>query len=244
MSMQDLQDRPSVSGGSEFSYQLAVGGLDFQARFTADPAPAGLQILQDAGLRPPEAYCLFAILPSGDFDDIRLGEPLDLRGRGVERLIAFRSDRVFRLTLVGAAILWGDARVSGRVLRELARPGPDEALYLDIPGGADRLIGEEDVLDLSEPGVERVVIGPGPGVRFEIEVIYNGVPKLFMVRRDELVKTLLDAALAAFAPIPNPHTLSIWKGGEELQDGHTLGQSGVKPHDKLLLRPSKVKGGE
>ena len=65
----------------------------------------------------------------------------------------------------------------------------------------------------------------------------------FQVRRDDRVKSLLDAALAAFAPIPNPHTLSIWRGGHELEDGHTLAQSGVKPNDKLLLRPSKVKGG-
>lgn len=78
---------------------------------------------------------------------------------------------------------------------------------------------------------------------YPVEVIYNGVPKPFEVRHDELVKTLLGKALAVFGPIPQPHLLSIWKGGDELQDGKTLEQSGVKPHDKLLLRPSKVKGG-
>ena len=68
--------------------------------------------------------------------------------------------------------------------------------------------------------------------------------KPFEVRHDELVKTLLDKALAAFAPIPNPHTLSLYKGADELEDGKTLEQSGVKRRDKLLLRPSKVKGGK
>ena len=92
---------------------------------------------------------------------------------------------------------------------------------------AERKIGE--VIDRDRP--------------FTVEVIYNGVIKPFEVRHDELVKTLLDKALAAFGPIPNPHTLALYSGADELEDGQTLEQSGVKPHDKLLLRPSKVKGG-
>lgn len=79
---------------------------------------------------------------------------------------------------------------------------------------------------------------------FEVSIIYNGVTKPFEARRNELVKTLLEKAINAFGPIPQPHTLSLFKGGDELQDGKTLEASGVKPHDVLLLRPSKVKGGK
>ena len=70
------------------------------------------------------------------------------------------------------------------------------------------------------------------------------LPKLFEVRPNELVKSLLDKALAAFGPIPNPHMLSLYKGAQELGDGKSLEQSGVRPHDQLLLRPSRLKGGE
>jgi hypothetical protein len=78
---------------------------------------------------------------------------------------------------------------------------------------------------------------------FTVEVLYDGVEKTLEVRPEETVKTLLDKVIAAFGPLPTPHTLSLYKGGEELADAQTLKDAGVKPHDVLLLRPSKVKGG-
>jgi hypothetical protein len=78
---------------------------------------------------------------------------------------------------------------------------------------------------------------------FAVEILYDGVKKKFEVRADETVKALLDKALAAFGPLPNPHTLSLYRGGDELSDSQTLKEAGVKPKDILLLRPSKVKGG-
>lgn len=80
-------------------------------------------------------------------------------------------------------------------------------------------------------------------LEFTVEILYDGVKKKFDVRAEERVKALLDKALAAFGPLPNPHTLSLYKGGNELSDSQTLKDAGVKPHDVLLLRPSKVKGG-
>jgi hypothetical protein len=79
---------------------------------------------------------------------------------------------------------------------------------------------------------------------FDIAVIYNGVPKEINVRHEEAVKQVLDRAVAAFAPLPQPHTLSLFnKAGEELNDALTVDQAGIHPHDRLLLRPSTVKGG-
>jgi hypothetical protein len=80
--------------------------------------------------------------------------------------------------------------------------------------------------------------------QFEVTVIYNGVPKNFEVRRDELVQRLLEQARHAFGPIPNQHLLGLFtKGGVELVDGQTIEAAGVKPHEVLLLRPSSVRGG-
>jgi hypothetical protein len=78
---------------------------------------------------------------------------------------------------------------------------------------------------------------------FAVEILYDGVKKKFEVRAEETVKALLDKAIAAFGPLPNPHMLALYKGGEELPDSKSLKDAGVKPHDVLLLRPSKVKGG-
>jgi hypothetical protein len=80
--------------------------------------------------------------------------------------------------------------------------------------------------------------------RFEVTVLYNGIKKPFEVRREELVKALLDRAIKEFGPIPNPHTLSLFtEAGVELDDAKTIEAAGVKPHEVLLLRPSTVKGG-
>ena len=80
--------------------------------------------------------------------------------------------------------------------------------------------------------------------QFGVTVIYNGVPKQFEVRRDELVQRLLDQARQAFGPINNPHLLGLFtKDGVELKDDQTIEAAGVKPRDVLLLRPSTVRGG-
>jgi hypothetical protein len=78
---------------------------------------------------------------------------------------------------------------------------------------------------------------------FKVEVIYDGVKKPFQVRLQETVNVLREQAIAAFGPIPQPHLLGLFKDGKELPDGETIKQTGVKPHDMLLLRPSTVRGG-
>lgn len=115
-----------------------------------------------------------------------------------------------------------------------------EVAEAELAAAQRELAKAERDVESAEEKIEEIIDRDRP---YKVEVIYNGVPKPFEVRHDELVKTLLDKALAAFAPLPNPHTLSLYKGADELEDAKTLEQSGVKPHDKLLLRPSKVKGG-
>jgi hypothetical protein len=79
--------------------------------------------------------------------------------------------------------------------------------------------------------------------QFTVEILYDGVKKTFEVRIEETVKHLLDQAIRAFGPLPNPHTLSLYRDGKELADSQTIKEAGVKPCDVLLLRPSTVKGG-
>ena len=101
---------------------------------------------------------------------------------------------------------------------------------------------EQDV----EKAIEEIREAHHHHPEFEVTVLYDGVKKKFEVKPEELVKKLLDQAVQAFGPLPNPHTLALYPetGGEELKDNDTLKQAGVKPHDLLLLRPSKVKGGD
>lgn len=125
----------------------------------SDPVPTARQILQAAAVRPVEDYSVYAILPSGDFEDLRLDETYDLRGRGTERFVIFQTDRVFKFTIDDRQLEWGKPNISGRVLKSLAGvPTDTYDVYLEVRGGGqDILIRDADLIDLSKPGIERFI---------------------------------------------------------------------------------------
>jgi hypothetical protein len=227
---------------SQFGYQLAVADLAFQNFPIGDPVPVGSQILLGAGLRPAESFSLVALLPSGDFEDVGLNQTYDLRGKGVEKFIAFQSDRLFRLNANGSELLWGLSSIAGTILRVLTGAKPDQALYLEVPGGQDKLIPDDGVLDLTAPGVERVVLGPKPVPGFEIAVIYNGQVKPQRVKDDELMQIVFDRARASFGN-PLGNLMLVNEAGTEINLAQTVQQAGVKPGARLLLRERVVRGG-
>lgn len=157
------------------SYRIAVAdeGLRFRPLVVADPVPLGRQLLAAAGFSPPDEYGLFAVLPGGDFEDVRLDEAFDLRGKGAEQFVAFRSDREFRLTLNGRELKWGKPAVSGAALRALAGAPADHVVFLDARGGEDREVEPGELIDLTGAGVERFVTGPRP----TYEVVVNARPR-------------------------------------------------------------------
>lgn len=159
------------------SYRIlfAQGDLDFQPLAVPDPVPLGRQILEAAGLKAEAGYSLFGILPSGDFEDVRLDEPFDLRQKGAERFVAFLTDRTFKLTLDNAHIEWGKPVMIGAVLYGLAKLDNEEAVFLEIRGGKDRLIDPEELIDLTKPGIERFITAPKAVATFVI--IVNSRPK-------------------------------------------------------------------
>ena len=93
-----LREGRALRPARGYRFLLAQGDLNFQSRQVSDPVPLGRQLLEAAALDPRDGYSLVAILPSGDFEDVRLNEPFDLRERGAERFIAFLTDRDFKLT--------------------------------------------------------------------------------------------------------------------------------------------------
>jgi hypothetical protein len=80
--------------------------------------------------------------------------------------------------------------------------------------------------------------------KLELIIIYNGMTKPLKATLDESLKALLDQAIALFGSLPNPHTLALFtEGGKELPTTGTVNEAGLKPGEKLLLRPSAVRGG-
>lgn len=158
-----------------YRFLLAEGDLNFQHRQVSDPVPLGRQLLEAAALDSRRGYSLLAILPSGDFEDVRLDEAFDLRERGAERFIAFQTDRDFKLTVNDADLRWGKPVISGAVLYGLAKPPDNEAVFLEVQGGEDRLIEHNELIDLTGAGIERFITAPKPPTTFEI--IVNSRPR-------------------------------------------------------------------
>jgi hypothetical protein len=92
---------------------------------------------------------------------------------------------------------------------------------------------------------QKLVLRPSlPKQTFDVIVIYNGLKKPLRVKIEELIKTVLQNAIALFGSPPNPHLLSLFtEAGRELPEAETVKQVGLHPDEKLLLRPSAVKGG-
>lgn len=166
------EGRP-VRAASAYRIEVANETLDFRSVTLTDPLPLGRQILSAAGVNPEDGYSLFAILATGDFEDVRLDEPFDLREKGAERFVMFRTDREFKLTLEDDQLQWGKPVISGAVLYKLAKATDDEEIYLDMRGGEDRLIERTELIDLTAPGIERFI-----KVRKQTyEIIVNTRPK-------------------------------------------------------------------
>ena len=170
-----LREGRPLRRARSYRFLFAQGDLEFQPLTVADPVPLGRQILEAAGLKPEAGYSLFGILPSGDFEDVRLDEAFDLRQKGAERFVAFLTDRTFKLTLDDTHIEWGKPVMSGKVLYGLAKLGNDEAVFLEVRGGEDRLIDPGEQIDLTKPGIERFITALKRPPTFEI--IVNSRPK-------------------------------------------------------------------
>jgi hypothetical protein len=141
------------------AYRIKVADetLDFRPVEVADAVPIGRQILEAADATPIDEFSIFAVLPNGEFEDVRLDEQFDLRGHGTEKFVIFRTDRLFKFTIDNREFEWGKPLISGLMVRRLAGVGSDYALYLEVRGGQDREIGDADIVDLSKPGIERFI---------------------------------------------------------------------------------------
>jgi len=134
----------------------------------------GRQLISETGARPVDAHLIFMILRGGGFEELRLGESVDIRKRGVERFIVFASAASYRFVVEGERTEWGTKFITGAKIADIG--GFDLAgfeLWRARRGGdEDDLIAPDQLVDLSEPGLERFY--KKPKTPEKITVIVNG----------------------------------------------------------------------
>jgi len=191
-------------------FQIQVGGpdLDFRTITLPDPVPTGRQILKAAGALPVEDHAAVAFMPDGVLETLRLDETFDLRGHGVEQVLVFRTDRFFRFLINDQDEEWGVPMISGRVLKGLAKVDPAaHDVFLDVRGGSDILIRDNELFDLDKPGVERFATAPraeGHDGSVSITVVVNGEPTVVAAKAGDLLATVREKALTQTENVGQP----------------------------------------
>jgi hypothetical protein len=137
-------------------YRVQIGDalMVFRPVTVGERVCSGRSLLGLAGLQPAQEYALFAVMADGLLEEIRLEETIDLRA-GVERFLAFKSDRIFRFMLDGREYHWGGDFISGATLLSLAKlDAQSHGLWFKGAGGSERSVGLKQLVDLGQPGVE------------------------------------------------------------------------------------------
>lgn len=157
-------------------WPVEIAGLDliFTRHVLRDPMPSGRQIIAAAGHRDPTGFIVLQWLLDGSLEELRLEELTDIVARGVEKFIVVESDRSFRLEVEGLRLEWPCAPISGATVKALAgRSDYDLVVVLERIGQPNRELDDDDIVDLSDQGVEIFKLRPRPP---EIEIFVNEKP--------------------------------------------------------------------
>lgn len=189
-----LREGRSLHPARSYRIEFGLEGLDFRAVHVPEAVPTGGQILHAASLEATDDISLLAILSNGEFEEVLLDQPFDLHGRGTKHLVAFRTDRLFKLTLNGHLVQWGNPEIRGSVLYQLGNAGDHEAVFIEAPSG-NSLIERDAVIDLAAPGIEHFITAPRT-----FEIIVNSRPRIVTGRKvtfEEVVQMAFPGAHAS-----------------------------------------------
>lgn len=135
---------------------IEVAGIDltFRAIDLSDRTPTGAQIAAAAGFKPNQHAVVMQFLDNGELEDLRPQEVAKLQPHAVNRFIVVESDRTYRLTIDGVRMEWPCSIISGAQVRRLGSIEANKGVYLERQEGTDEEIGERDLINLDEEGVE------------------------------------------------------------------------------------------
>ena len=180
-----------------------------------DDRVTGRQIAEAAGFNSIDEVIVLQQLLSGALEEIRPEELVDLTQPGVERFFVIEGDATFRFFLDGLKLEWPRAKVNASTLLRLARKGDEFEVVLQMEDAPDKVLDDDDVVDLSRRGTEHFKIRK---VSKLIKVLYNDQPF-------ELAKgTYTTEQLIAIFKVDPGYLLDLWVDGKlvELKPGQEL----------------------
>lgn len=201
-----------------------------------DLTPTGAQLAIAAGFKSVDGVSVLQVLATGDLEDVRLNETVDLR-REVGRFVIVESDRAYRLTIDGQRFDWPCRIVSGGLLRKLGQVPADRVIYFERQDQPDRQVDDQDLVDLDAAGVESF-ISRKPAWKLNVQGVVLEFLAPTIVVREALIE-------AGFNPDQGWHIFLKVAGEQkqpvELTTVIDLRTPGI---EKLRLTPKDVNNGE
>lgn len=154
-----IQDEGAGAGAGAAAHhivEVADQTLTYRQVRIEDLTPTGAQLAVAAGFKSADDVSVLQVLPSGELEDVRPTETVDLH-RTEGRFVIVESDRAYRLTIDGQRFDWPCRIVSGGLLRKLGQVPADKAIYFERQDQADRLLNDHDLINLDMAGVEAFV---------------------------------------------------------------------------------------
>jgi hypothetical protein len=220
-------------------YQIEVIDQDFNVHsvFIDDPIPTGRQILEAANHSPVNEYMLLMFQETGMLEEVNLSEKVDIYQQGVEKFIAFLSDRIFYFELDGRRYPWGSKFINEAELRAVGRISEGYELWMEYRKEKDKRLGQGDKVDLSENGLEKIY---SESRSWELNV--HGV----RIKSDKPTILASEAMeMAGFNPAEGWILILKVKGEPKqsitINDAIDLTTPGI---EKLRLTPAEVNNGE
>lgn len=219
---------------------IARTDLVFRTLFFTDGNPTGREVLVAGGIEPVEENVLLQWLPSGDMEEVRPNEKIQVTGDDQPYLIYGQSDRIYRLSMNKQSVLWPEDTISEEQLRKIGRVPDADKLALYRKGEDERILSTGESINLLEKGVEEVYSIPVT-VTAEWTLNVQGVPIKSDIPKIPVREALLKAGFD-----PEKDWIIVLKDADGkvqlgIDDEIDLSKEGI---EKLRLTPREINNGD
>ena len=235
-----MADESRPLPADHLAVNIARTDLVFRTLFFGGGRPTGREILAAGEITPIEEVVLLQWLPSGDFEEIRLGEKIQVTEGERSYLIYGQSDRLYRMSVNQQSVLWPEAKISEDQLRKIGRIADGDKLVLRRKDGDERVLEAGEVIDLAAASSEEVYSVPGPETTvWTLNVqgvsVQSETPKISV--REALLKAGFDS---------DKNWIIVLKDADGkiqlgIDDEIDLSKEGI---EKLRLTPQEINNGD
>ncbi len=232
--LQPTEVRKHPSSG--FNIEVADQSLAFVPVSIDDATPTGAQLASAAGHKDLAAMIVLRMFADGSLEDISLQEIVQLSDEA-NRFIIVKSDRTYRFVLNGQRLEWPCAVITGAQIRKLGQIEKNQSLFLEQTKKADREIASHDLVNLDDPGVEKLYTEKGVW-KLNVQGVVIESETSTIIAKDAMEKAGFDTTAAwiiILKYIGHP------KQKIELDTVIDLTNPGI---EKLRLTPAHVENGE